>query len=136
MAIFSNRTLQRVLTDTTSIIPRGRRREYVRDLNQTVASLDVEWELALIWAFSRITAVEYEPQTSGTSKPDLGVRLNDKDLAFVADIRTISDKGIEMETPMEEFQRRFHRISDALGLRGNAFFIKVDKDDARARRTE
>ena len=68
MAIFSSRTLQRMLYETAMLIPKAKHREYVRDINKTADGLSKEWELAIAWGFTRIASVTYEPKGAGTRR--------------------------------------------------------------------
>src|SRR5205823_124391 len=95
-------------------IPKGKRREYVRDINKTADGLSKEWELAIAWGFTRILSVTYEPKGPGTRRPDLAVGSGSPNFLFVADITTVSDRGgIEIENPVDEFMREFDRIVES-----------------------
>ncbi|MDQ3816190.1 MAG: hypothetical protein M3362_00700 [Acidobacteriota bacterium] len=90
-------------------------------------SLDTEWEVALLNAFSKVGKVQHEPALGGRRKPDLHF-VSEKDPCqyFAADITAISDKGFDGHNPFDAFQDELMRRVGERGLRQNAFNVKVD----------
>jgi hypothetical protein len=130
MAIFSRRTLQRMLNETAAGIPMRRRKEYARDLDKAEHCLALEWELALTWAFLSTGFALYEHPYKGNIKPDLTVSAESAGQPFfVADITTVSDKGIEAAVGLERFQRELDKAIASLNLTRRSFWIEFSRDD-------
>jgi len=108
MAIFARRTIQRMLGETPDVLPVAKRLEYLKLLNGAQQqSLAAEWELALIWAFSKVSDVQYEKRSQGASRLDLAISTQgSSELTFIADITSVSDRGLEEGSPLGEIERR------------------------------
>lgn len=137
MALFSRRTLQRLLNENASFLSRKQLKEHVNKLNRNdlawnrgqVPSLDTEWEVALLNAFSKVGKVRHEPDLGGRRKPDLHF-VSEKDTGqygqyFAADITAISDKGFDSHNPFDAFQAELMRRVGERGLRLNSFNVNV-----------
>ncbi len=65
-------------------------------------SLHSQWELAIIYALSRNADIEVEPDLG--KKPDVLWRSKNTGDTFIADVRTVSDEGLEKENPREFYR--------------------------------
>ena len=104
MGIFGRRTIQAMLEENADFLTAEQLEEHVRRLNaNNLQSLDTEWEVAVLNAFSKLGQIEHEPGDSG-SRPDL-VFSSDllPGITLVADIATVSDDGNEDESSVEYF---------------------------------
>ncbi len=118
-----------MIDETAAVISRRQMRKLVDDLNamRETLTLNSDWELFLLNAFSKIGQVKHEQSFGGTRKPDLYFECRTHpQVRFVADIRTVSDKGFKAANPfdllfaelMERIQRR--------GLRALSFRLDVE----------
>jgi hypothetical protein len=102
MAIFGRRTTQRLIDETAFVITRRQIKKIVDDLNAMPdrQTLSPDWELLLLNVFSKIGRVGHEHSFGGNTKPDLFFECRSHhDIRFVADIRTVSDKGFKDANP-------------------------------------
>jgi hypothetical protein len=119
MAMFPRRALQRLLDQLKDILPLEARIKLAHELDRPNASaLGYEWELALLFALSRVGQVTYEATQSGTRRPDLAFVATEGPIRFVADVATISDAGLEAENPMMRFSQSVHRLKRKYHLSG------------------
>ena len=112
MAIFSRRTVDVMLIENASFLTTEQLDHHVARLNSKgFQSQDAEWEVAVLNAFSKISKVEHEPPLKGAAKLDLLFTTGDG--SFLADITTVSDEGLEEQTPVKAFcielQQRLRR---------------------------
>jgi hypothetical protein len=127
MAIFSRRVIQRMINENATILTKLQLDKHIDELNRAdESSLAYEWEVVLINAFSKLGRVVHEPDFGGECKCDLYFTLNiDPSQSFLADIRTISDKGYEQENPREAFSKELLRIIRKYRLNPNHFFYEI-----------
>src|SRR5258708_7879464 len=121
MAMFARRSLQRLLNDLEDKLSFAARQKLVHELNrQDASALGYEWELALLFALSRVGQVTYEGESQGgTRRPDIAfVEGQDGPIRFVADVATISDAGLEADNPVMRFSQSLHRLKRKCGLPG------------------
>jgi hypothetical protein len=112
MAIFSRRTVDAMLVENASFLTSEQLDQHVARLNSKgFQSQDAEWEIAVLNAFSKSGKVEHEPPLDGPAKLDLLFTAGDG--SFLADITTVSDEGLEEQTPVKAFcielQQRLRR---------------------------
>lgn len=133
MALFSRRILQRLLNENACFLSRKQIKSHVNRLNLNdlawskgqVPSLDTEWEVALLNAFSKVGKVQHEP-AFGRRPIDLYfVSVKDPSQHFAADITAISDKGFDGQNPVEAFEAELMRRVGERGLRLNSFNTNV-----------
>jgi len=127
MAIFSRRTLQCLINENSKILSAEQTLKHIEALNRAdESSIGFEWEIALVNAFSKFGKVEYEPDLGGTSRPDIKFDSKREDgLSFVADIATVSDRGVEEHNPAWYFRRELMRLVRKQGVRLNCFAITI-----------
>lgn len=114
MALFSRRVLQQILDENARLLSPKQLADICKLLN-TVRDdyLATEWEQAVVNAASKVGTVTYEPSLQGTRRPDLRFESTVPPLEFVADVTTVSDKGLDRDNPVyalhEELLRHLHR---------------------------
>lgn len=128
MAIFSRRTLQRLINENAQFMRKGQLSDHVERLNRNDEfSLDAEWEVVLLNAFSKVGGVRHEPKFPGPKKPDIHfISVSDPHQEFIADIATISDRGLEKQNPIQHLYQQMIDIIKKLGLRANSFSMRAE----------
>lgn len=105
--IFSRRTIQRALSTVAGRVDRAIAERIAGRLN--ARDLPTEWEVVYIATLMAHGLVEHEPVLEGgTSRPDIVFRGSD-DLAFAADVVTLSDDSADQENPVSDL---FSRLSE------------------------
>ena len=99
MAIFTRRSLQRMLNENAAFLSREQLRAHVDSLNAQGVDperyLSYEWEVAVLNAFSQIGRVQHEPDLSGQRFPDL--HFSEMNVpALLARVRSISAEANQM----------------------------------------
>ena len=99
--IFARRSIQRFIDQISQTLPQVSISKLVQKLNRNDrASLDFEWEAAVLFALHQVGKIAYETNHGGKGFPDVTFRLPDKKgIGFVADITAVSDSGLEDENP-------------------------------------
>jgi len=102
MAIFSRRTLQRLINENAGFLTKKQVKKHVQALNRAnPESLADEWEVVLLNVFSKLGSVIHEPDLG--RRPDIHfVSTLDRSQEFIGDIVTVSDRGIDDRTPIQE----------------------------------
>jgi len=129
MAIFTRRILQNLINENTKFLLRGQINKHVLELNRMdeTLSLAYEWEIVLLNAFSKVGKVTYEKNFGGKKKADIFFEFpDDPNQNFVADITTVSDKGLEKKNPFEAFWDQIMQMAGKHGLRQNSFSLHVE----------
>src|ERR1041384_8202627 len=125
MAIFSRRTLQRLIDENSSFLSKKKTKKHVDALNRADAeSLGYEWEIVLLNVFHKLGHVRHEPPMGKTPDIDYASR-SDPSQGFIADIVTVSNRGIDDQYPIQEIHILFSDIVYKRGLRNGAFGIFV-----------
>jgi hypothetical protein len=129
MALFSRRTIQRMLDENARwMLPRQVQR-HVRTLNDSDSEhiLPTEWEVAVLNGLSKLGEVVHEPKLRGSSKPDVLFRPRTNCPAVLADVTTVSDKGLQAHNPidalLDDLDPWIHQLRTK-GITGG-FLIKV-----------
>ena len=112
MAIFSRRILQRMINENAKILTKEQLMKHIRSLNKDdESSLSTEWEVVLLYVFSKLGKVVHEPDLGGRTRGDLCFTLfTDSNQSFMAEICKVSDAGYEDENPREAFENKLLRI--------------------------
>src|SRR5687767_14973375 len=124
MAIFGRRTTQRLIDETAEVISRSQIRKLVDDLNamSETLTLNPDWELLLLYVFSKIGRLKHDQSFGGTRKPDLYFECRTHaQVRFVADIRTVSDKGFKAANAFELLFDELMKRVTRRGLRPLSF---------------
>jgi hypothetical protein len=112
--IHTRRKIQRCLADLSGHIGKKSLEELINRLNQNdKTSLASEWEIAILFALSKLGHVSYEPDTGGNQHFDLRYTSHDTQLDFLADVTAVSDDGLLNDNPTSHF---FNELSRFLGL--------------------
>ena len=155
MAIFSRRTLQRLINENSSILNKTQTKKHVDSLNLNKNKyqewlesgknindlieiyLNTEWEVALLNSLSKFGKVTHEGKI-GKSEPDIFYTSNKNDFEFVGDITCITGKQ-DKDNIALAFKNEFKEIIDRehpsgyweIFLRGNS--REMDFCDAKPR---
>src|ERR1700687_4412674 len=129
MAIFSGRTIQRLIDENAGFLSGKQSKAHVAKLNvHNESVLATEWEVVLLNAFSKLGKVVHEPNWGGT-RPDIYFSsLYEPEQSFIAEIVTVSDRGVDEQSPIEALSGEVLRIARENGLRENCFEIKVNDE--------
>jgi hypothetical protein len=130
MAIFSRRTLQRLINENAEFLSGRQIKDHVNKLNNK--DINVEWEIVLLNVFSKLGKVEHEKQFNG-KKPDLHFVSTNGKVEFLADIKTVSDSGIEIKNPFDQLNERLQQEVLKYDIKG-AWGIYIGGDQEEARR--
>lgn len=131
MAIFSRRTLQRLINENATFLTRKQLVAHFRKLND--GDLGAEWEVVLLNVFGKVGKVVHEQSFNG-KKPDVYFMSHRGDVSFLADVKTVSDEGIERQNPQRQLHERLHDEVAKHEIRGH-WRLDVGGDLERARRT-
>lgn len=125
MAIFSRRVIQHLIDENARFLLPRQTKEHIRRLNSAdESSLDAEWEVVLLNALSKLGKVVHVPDFG--SRPDIYfVSEAEPTQPFIADIATISDRGLEGRYPVRALWDRLMKIVRERGLMNNSFFLKI-----------
>lgn len=116
MAIFSRRTLQRLINENAEFLRPKQTKNHVDKLNKF--DLAAEWEVVLLNAFSKFGKVEHE-KPFNEKKPDIYfISKENVSHEFLADIVTVSDKDIERLNPVNEFRERLRKVISENQIKG------------------
>jgi hypothetical protein len=118
--IFARRSIQRFIDRISMTLPPDTIRKLVQKLNRNDrASLDFEWEVAVLFALDQLGKIDYEDSHGGKSHPDVTFRMpGQKAVGFIADIATVSDRGLEDENPTRMLEEFLRTKAKALGIPG------------------
>lgn len=116
MAIFSRRTIQRMFNENAAFLTKEQLNQHVSRLNnEGFQSIDTEWEVAVLNAFSKLGKLAHEPALGGTSQLDL-LFTHDDGSSFIADITSVSDEGFEEKTSVKAFYVELQERLEKVGL--------------------
>jgi hypothetical protein len=118
--IFARRSIQGFIDGLKDVLPQDALAKLVDKLNRNDrASLDFEWEIAVLYALRRLGTIVYEAHHGGSRHPDVTFSLPDQEgIGFVADIASVSDRGLEDENPTRLFSEMLHKKARALKIPG------------------
>jgi hypothetical protein len=89
--------------------------------------LGIEWEIVLLNVFGKLGTVTHEPRMG--KRPDIHFVSNTvRALEFIADIATVSDRGVADRFPIKALYVRFSDIIYKRGLKNGAFSLSVGTD--------
>ncbi|MEK6279175.1 MAG: hypothetical protein AABN95_02370 [Acidobacteriota bacterium] len=115
-----------MLTENAQFLTKEQLGQHVSRLNQKgFQTLDAEWEVAVLNAFSKLGKIEHEPGLEGAAKLDL-LFTHDSGSSFLADVVSVSDEGYEekkaaVRTLYGEVQKRL----EAAGLMHRRWTVTV-----------
>ena len=126
MPIFSKRTLQTLINQNSSFLTKEQLLRHINGLNRcNEGSISLEWEVVLLNAFNKVGKLTYEPTLAGKSRPDL-LFGHSTGTELLADIATVSDRGLEAENPLEPFLSELTRMRNKYGLKQGSFSWKIE----------
>ena len=130
MAIFSRRTLQRLINENATFLARKQSRDHVERLNRSDEfALDVEWEIVLLNALSKVGTVAHERQFKNR-RPDIHFTAKSVQTeTFIADIATISDRGLDEKFPVLALHDELMRKVKEYGLEGSKFYLDIGRSE-------
>lgn len=129
MAIFSRRTIQRLINENASFLTTKQIKNHVDNLNN--GDLGAEWEVVLLNVFSKLGRVEHEKNFNG-KKPDIYFTSEDRSLDFLADIKTVCDEGVELKNPQKQLDERLFKEIKEKNIRGDwSYEIGGNHEEAR-----
>ena len=131
MAIFSRRTIQRLINENASFLTTKQIKSHVDNLNN--GDLGAEWEVVLLNVFSKLGRVEHEKNFNG-KKPDIYFTSEDRSLDFLADIKTVSDEGTELKNPEKQLDERLFKEIIEKNIKG-AWSCAIGGNYEEARKT-
>lgn len=128
MAIFSRRTMQRLIIENSVFTGRKDLREQVDKLNLEKNTLpkdaiSAEWEIIILNVLDKVGKVSHHEKFAGTKKPDIYFKLNND--SFVADIVSVSDEGKNKQNPVEELNDWLDRTVAEFGYSPNNFELRI-----------
>lgn len=124
MAIFSRRKVQKMLDENAAFLTKEQLNQHVTKLNKAdFQSLDTEWEVAVLNAFSKLGNVAHEPALEGSAKLDLLFARGES--SFLADITSVSDEGFEEKTPVKAFYIELQERLKKAGLLFKGWSLSV-----------
>lgn len=127
MAIFSRRKLQHLLNENASFMSEKQLARHVRHLNRDDAKqvINTEWEVVMLYAFSRLGRVLHEPDIGGGKFADIQFYPTSyPETPLLLEITTVSDKGLEAENNVEAFERELQQRIFKY-IKSGSFFHKV-----------
>jgi hypothetical protein len=125
MTIFSRRVIQRLVDENAAFLTQEQLDKHVAKLNRDdFRSLDTEWEVAVLNAFSKLGLVVHEPKLPGTSLIDLLFSTADRS-TFLADIKAVTDEGIEDENPVKAFDIELRQRLKNAGLIDKGWILDI-----------
>ncbi|MCL4502674.1 MAG: hypothetical protein M1438_12620 [Deltaproteobacteria bacterium] len=110
MSIFSRRIIQRLINQNAQFLLKSQTQSHVNQLNLVAneATLAFEWEIVLLYAFSKVGKVIHEKNLGGKTNPDIYFEsFAEQNNKFVAEIVTVSDKGWNRIIHMSPFRMIF-----------------------------
>jgi len=127
MAIFSKEDLENCQAENNKFLENEQIEKFTNKLEKNSLNFADEWEIVVLNVFSKCGEIIHEPDNlGGATKPDLYfIFNNEKNIEFLADITTISDRGVDEKFPYKKLQARFFNILFELEFNRNRFGIDV-----------
>lgn len=117
MAIFSRRTLQRIINENSEFLKKKQSKSHVEKLQ--TGDLTAEWEVVLLNVFSKIGDVIHEPENlpKSNKKIDILFSTKNKNINFLADITCLTGKQADNDI-LVSFKQELRRIVEFNKLDG------------------
>jgi hypothetical protein len=130
MAVFSRRTLQRLINDNATFLTPKQSKDHVDRLNRSDEfALDAEWEVVLLNALSKVGKVAHERQFKNR-RPDIHFTAESAETeTFIADIATISDRGLDEKFPVFALHDELMRRVKDYGLERSKFYLDIGRSE-------
>lgn len=128
MAIFSRRTVKRLLEENSRFLPKDKLNLQINHLNgaSPIQRVTTEWEIAVLNGLQKLgVEPQYEPGfEGGSSVLDVLVKRQGKEALI--DITTVSDRGLDEENPFQRLSDELIRKVRERGLDPNKFGLRVE----------
>lgn len=121
MAIFSRRTLQRLIIENSQFLTKEQTKNHVEKLNR--GDLGAEWEVVILNVFSKLGKVEHERNFNGKN-PDIFFTAFDNSIEFLVEVTTVSDYFPDWENPVKYLEEKLFKIQIEKNLPGG-FGVEV-----------
>jgi hypothetical protein len=130
MAVFSRRTLQRLIDENATFLTHKQSKDHVNRLNRLDESaIDAEWEIVVLNALSKVGQVAHE-RLFRNRRPDIYFKTKSAySESFIGDIATISDKGLDEKFPVFSLHDELMRRVKEHGLDPNKFYLRIDRSE-------
>lgn len=120
-----------MLDENASFLTKGQLEQHVSKLNrEDFQSLDTEWEVAVLNAFSKLGKVVHEPTLEGSALLDL-LFTHYGGSGFLADITSVSDEGFEEESPFKAFYVELQERLKKAGLLYKGWMLDVGEHQVK-----
>lgn len=114
--IFSRRAIQRMLNEVKPVVTKKQYTGLVRKLNVPGPTcLPTMWEVAVLAQFAQMGTLVHEAKLPNDKRPDIKFQAHDG-FSFVADVTTVSDRGVDQRNPYAEFSEIIEEEKRSLGL--------------------
>jgi hypothetical protein len=133
MAIFSRRSLQRLIFENSEFLRPGQTKAHVEALNRMEKELTLggEWEVVLLNSLSKKGRVVHEQDCGGTRYADIyWESILDRSHNFAADVTAVSDhQGLDKQNAYDALFLELNKIVKGRGLNPIAFFLRVGANE-------
>jgi hypothetical protein len=120
-----------MLDENASFLTKAQLEQHVSKLNrEDFQSLDTEWEVAVLNAFSKLGKVVHEPTLEGPALLDL-LFTHDDGSDFLADITSVSDEGFEEDSPYKAFYVELQERLKKAGLLYKGWMLDVGEHQVK-----
>lgn len=135
MAMFSRRTLRRLLDENSEFLPKSQTRRLEDELDRVSdpsrpgrdITLSWEWEVVLLNVFRKIGKVTYHKKFDGPKTGDLDFKsVENPSQHFLAEITTASDKSLHEHNPVNFLCKQLSQIVQGYGLNPNHFSVQPE----------
>ena len=128
MAIFSRRTIQRLINENALFTEKKDLKEQINKLNLEKKNtgkdaISAEWEIVILNVLANAGKVSHHQKFVGTTQPDIYFELNNA--SFVADVVAVSDDGKNKQNPVEELKEWLDQTISEFGYSPNNFELRL-----------
>lgn len=133
--IFARRALQRRLNELRHVLGAKATTKLAVRLNRPGRDrMAAMWEVAVLHGLSRLGSLQSEIALLSGRRPDIG--FSSPDIAFTADVTSVSDDGLDAENPVSELMMEIEAAKTRLGLAIGGMDLRVQsRRDVKARGT-
>lgn len=132
MAIFSRRTLQRLINENAAFVESQKLKQHINNLNNIDPEqyLSYEWEVVILNIFNKVGKLEHDTNFAGKT-PDIYFQSYDDNLTFIGEISTVSDKNLKNKNPLDYFQENFKEVVEKNKLDLGLFYVKIGGNNGK-----
>ena len=135
--IFARRALQRRLDELRSVLGEEAIAALASRLNRTGKDrLAAMWELVVLYGLAQKGSLAIEEPLPSGRRPDIA--FSNEKIAFIADVTSISDDGLDEQNPYEELSTILEATKKKLGLKIGGMDLRIGSarvETARGTRT-